>query len=274
MSQLSIDALRELAPGYVMGTLTTDELRDFTSALADPKLAEELQPEIEAHQAAAEFLATSTTATPPAALRQRVIARIASEKQSIVHLTDDSTGIVALPVRRAPSRWVTGGLITALAASVVFAVNLRREVGELRASLNSTQTALTTTEQQLQARERTVRILTEGGNDMVLVRLGANENTGPSMQVFWNVKAGTAVVRADGLRAVAADRTYQLWMIRDSKPVSVALFRPGADGTQLTEVSVPTSVQGVAAFAVTEEPAAGSAQPTMTPFLVGTVGPN
>jgi len=36
---------------------------------------------------------------------------------------------------------------------------------------------------------------------------------------------------------------------------------------------VPTSVvAGVAAFAVTEEPAAGSPQPTMTPFLVGSVG--
>lgn len=273
MTPLSIEVLRELAPGYVMGTLTPDELRNFTTALADPKLAAELQPEIEAHQAAAEFLATSVSANPPAALRDRVMSRIAAEPQA-THSTNNVASEAVLFPRRGPSRWVTGGLITALAASAIFAVSLRQQIGELRASLTDTQSALATTQEQLQARERTVRILTEGGNDMVTVRLAANENTGPSMQVFWNVRAGTAVVRADGLRSVPADRIYQLWMIRDSKPVSVALFRPNADGTQLTEVSVPTSVQGIAAFAVTEEPAAGSAQPTMTPFLVGAVGAN
>jgi anti-sigma-K factor RskA len=37
------------------------------------------------------------------------------------------------------------------------------------------------------------------------------------------------------------------------------------------DIAVPTDLQGVAAFAVTEEPAGGSPQPTMTPFLVGAV---
>jgi hypothetical protein len=44
------------------------------------------------------------------------------------------------------------------------------------------------------------------------------------------------------------------------------------DGRSLVNgVNVPKALEGVAAFAVTEEPAEGSPQPTMTPFLVGTV---
>ena len=59
---------------------------------------------------------------------------------------------------------------------------------------------------------------------------------------------------------------------RDGKPVALALFNPDSAGRAIVQdTEVPTNMQGVAAFAVTEEPASGSAQPTTTPFLVGAV---
>ena len=94
----------------------------------------------------------------------------------------------------------------------------------------------------------------------------------PGIQLFWNVKTGTAVIHASGLKQVAEGRTYCLWMIRDGTPVAVKLFNPDPDGHRLINgVELPKDRQGIAAFALTEEPAAGSPQPTMTPFLVGTV---
>ncbi len=271
MTPLSLDALRELAPGFVMGTLTPAEQADFARALTDPSIAAELQPEIDAHRAAMEFIATSITVQPSPDLRSRVLARIASEPQ----LSGAATK--TLPFQR-PARpvaaWVTGGLATALAASALFSVSLQREVVSLRASVLARDSAMAKAQARLSARDETVRILTEGGNDLVLVRLVANENAGPAMQLFWNVKDGSAVIHASGLRPVAATRAYALWMIRDGKPVPLALFKPDADGHRLiNSISVPKDMAGVAAFAVTEEPAEGSPQPTMTPFLVGAVGP-
>ena len=80
MNPLSIDALRELAPGFVMGTLSADELAAFNAALRDPVVAAQLAPELAAHRAAVEFLATETAVTPPPSLRERVAQRIAQEK--------------------------------------------------------------------------------------------------------------------------------------------------------------------------------------------------
>jgi anti-sigma-K factor RskA len=92
------------------------------------------------------------------------------------------------------------------------------------------------------------------------------------MQVFWNVREGRAVVSASGLAQLSRDRAYALWMIRDGKPVPIALFNPDAAGRAVVQdITVPTATEGVAAFAVTEEPASGSPQPTSAPFLVGEV---
>ena len=268
MTPLSLDALRELAPGYAMGTLTPAERADFERALADQSMAAELQAEVDAHRATMEVLATAHAVQPSPELRARTLARIATEPRR-------NTPTAVLPLQR-PARlggpWVTGGLVTALAASALFSINLKREVDRLRASASERDSVLAAADARLKERDETVRILTGGGNDLVLVRLTANEAAGPSMRVFWNVKDGSAVIDASGLRQLPATRSYALWMIRDGKPVPLALFKPDEDGRRLINgVNVPRALEGVAAFAVTEEPAEGSPQPTMTPFLVGTV---
>ncbi len=295
MKPLTLDDLRELAPGFVMGTLTADELAQFRDAMAEPSLAAELTPEIEAHRAAVEFLATEHSVTPPSALKARVMSRIAAEPKSragstpvLELLSSSSAGnrtptpqrVVVHPpqqlVRKSSNAvwWGLGITTLAMAASAVFAFDLNNQVRTLTSTVQEQAVLIKRNDARLASRDETLRILTEGGNDLVLVRLAANESTGPGMQVFWNVKDGTAVVHASGLKQVASNRTYCLWLIRDGKPVPVKLFNPDPDGHRLlNDVQVPKDVKGIAAFAVTEEPAEGSPQPTMTPFLVGAVAP-
>ncbi len=309
MTAMNIDAVRDLAPGFVMGTLTPDELAQFNTAMQDPAVATELAPEIDAHRAAVEFLATEHAVAPPTALRQRLVARIAAEAAAA---SDDDampaptdfplpfrapgqaeyarpaaprTGRPAAPPRasfvppqtivhrgsRAP--WIGMGMLgVALAASVVFAVDLSNKIGELEGMVVKTEALLKRSETQLAERNATMNTLTEAGADLLLVQLAPSQPRGPGIQLFWNVKSGTAVVHATGLRQVADNRTYVLWMIRDGTPVSVTLFKPDENGERtLNGIELPKNTQGVAAFAVTEEPAQGSPQPTMTPFLIGTV---
>lgn len=295
MTTPSLDALRDLAPGYVMQSLTPEEQAEFERALRDPAVAAALAPDLDAYRATVELLATSQPVSPPPALRNRVQERIAQERLAqervapapaqapVTAVARDAAAAPTLTVVNGgasassasrPSRALPIGLALAFAASAVFALNLQREVGALRATVAEQTAAMADTRQQLAQREATLRTLTDAGNQLLLVRLNPNEALGPNLQVFWNVKQGRAVIHASGLKSLANDRTYQLWMIRDGKPVSVALFRPDATGSQLLDaIVVPNATAGVAAFAVTEEPAAGSAQPTMTPFLVGAVAP-
>jgi anti-sigma-K factor RskA len=305
VSPLSLDALRELAPGYVMNTLTIEERAQFDAALSDPAMAAELRPELEAHRAALTFLASDVAVTPPPALRARLSERIAMERIESMRL-DETVEVVipprpmdrasadpvstpsvtdgVLPLRppapaaptpvaptssRAP--WMTAGILTfALAATAFFAVNVQQRVRELERTVASQQAVIDGTSARLAARDSTVEALTD--QDLVRVRLVANVSAGPSMQVFWNRRTGRAVVHAAGLAPVAKDRAYCLWIIRSGKPEAVALFNPDANGSRLLNgVAVPADAANIAAFAVTEEPATGSPQPTMTPFLVGAV---
>jgi anti-sigma-K factor RskA len=295
MSPLSLDALRELAPGYVMNTLTLEERAQFDAALSDPALAAALNPELDAHRAALTFLASDVAVTPPPALRARLSERIAMERIEAMRL--DETAEVVIPPRpvnrvSAPSApdgvlplrppvpaaaassrapWTTAGILAfALAATAFFAVNVQQRVRELERTVASQQEVIDGASARLAASDSTVEALTD--QDLVRVRLVANVSAGPSMQVFWNRRTGRAVVYAAGLAPVAKDRAYCLWIIRSGKPEAVALFSPDANGRRLLNaVAVPADAANIAAFAVTEEPAAGSPQPTMTPFLVGPV---
>jgi anti-sigma-K factor RskA len=310
MRPLTLDELRELAPGFVMGTLSLEEQRAFDNALASKTVAAQLQEEIDAHRAAAELLAMSHEVSPPPALKGRVMARISDnaagagapparasgptrtmsappaapvDVSKTVPLSAPASTPTDAPVQApmivpaAPrtSRgawWSAGALGAVLAASVLLVVDLRQETATLRRQLAEQTTALTRAQGTLAERERTLATLLGGGGDVTLVRLSPSQPKGPGMQVFWNVREGRATVSASGLSPIRQDRAYALWMIRDGKPVPLALFTPDSAGRAIVgNIAVPTDLQGIATLAVTEEPAGGSPQPTMTPFLVGAV---
>ncbi len=287
MTTRTLDELRELAPLYVMQQLTDEERAAFEAALRDPATADALSAEVDAHRMTVELLATSQPVAPPPSLRNRVQDRILQEAAAAPRDATVAAPTAApaaapaaapiaptLTVVRAdrPNRVVPIALALAFAASALFAFRLDRQLRDVRATLDEQRVASTQLRAQLAEREKTLRTLTDAGNQLLLVRLVPGAVNSANLQLFWNVKSGHAVIYASGLRSLAQDRTYQLWMIRDGKPVSVALFRPDSTGSQLlNDITVPSSTTGIAAFAVTEEPAAGSLQPTMTPFLVGTV---
>ena len=300
MKPLTIDELRELAAGFVMDTLTMEERRGFESAMKDSATRIALEEEISIHRSAMQFLATSYAVTPSADLKERVMARLADarvertverpkvsrggmESRADEGRTDESKtqSAYASPTTSAQIThrtgnntgwWTAGALLIGLAATALFLVNSRTQIRSLESQLAEQSALVDSTSTRLAARERTLSTILGTGSDVTLVRLSPNATAGPDMQVFWNVRQGRAVISASGLSQVARDRTYVLWMIRDGTPVQVALFTPDAAGRAVVQdIDVPTDRARVAAFAVTEEPAGGSPQPTMTPFLVGEV---
>ncbi len=72
-----------------------------------------------------------------------------------------------------------------------------------------------------------------------------------------------------GLRNLAPDQAYQVWLLHDGKPEPNALFRVERGGRGHQIVQAPTRLRDFEVVAVTPEPASGSPAPTGPIVLMG-----
>ncbi len=78
-----------------------------------------------------------------------------------------------------------------------------------------------------------------------------------------------ALVDVSGLPDLPADRTYQLWVLAGSNARSVTLLNLAAEGQP--QIWAASTQAGDTAIGITEEPAAGSPQPTSNPIWAVTL---
>jgi anti-sigma-K factor RskA len=257
------DSPQDLAAAYALGALPADEARRFEAFLAT---SPEAQRELAEYREVAALLALAgSEGAPSTDLRDRVIR-----------------GVVARPSRApldlsrqtfpAPSRvpWL------AVAASLLLAVGIgaslvstRGRLAATAAALDERERSLAQTEQRLSEREATINSLLEPG--VQLFQLTASGDPDPGIQLFWNRAQHRALVHGYRLKPVPAGRAYQLWFIKDGRPVPSVTFRPGADGRAKVE-QIPVPDDGpLSAAAITVEPESGSSQPTSPIVLVGSL---
>jgi anti-sigma-K factor RskA len=257
MTGPTYDAPLDLAAAYALGALSPDEAQRFEAFLAT---SPEAQREVAEYREVAALLALGgEEAAPGAALRERVLARIGEGKTS------------ALPPaggRGAP--WL------ALAASLLLAVGLgaglvsaRGRLAAVEAELGARDQTLAQTRQQLTEREATLNSILEPS--VQLFQLTATGDPEPGIQLFWNRAQHRAIVHGYRLKAVPSGQAYQLWFIKDGKPVPSVTFKPEPDGHAKVEQILVPSDGTVSAAAITVEPEAGSAQPTSPIVMVGTL---
>jgi len=257
------DSPQDLAAAYALGALSPDEARRFEAYLAT---SPEARQELEEYREVAALLALSgSDAAPGDALRARVLARVAEEKER------------RLPPAGAPGRPApAAGLWIALAASLLAAMGLgvglvsaRGRLGALETELAARTQALADTERRLTEREATLNSILEPG--VQLFQLTSSGDPNPGIQLFWDRQRNRAILHGFKLKPVPEGRAYQLWFIKDGKPVPSVTFKPESSGRASAEqISVPTGGT-LSAAAVTVEPESGSAQPTSPIVLVGSL---
>lgn len=272
MSPPDESSLRDLAAAYALGALSPEETRAFESYLATS--AEARQEVAELRETAALLALSGPEAAPSPDLRARVLEAVSASKLR---------SLPSVPATRQPGRRLSPVLWGALAASLLIAVGLglraERLGGELAqrladlAARDSTiaeqARSLAAQGQRLAATDSTLASLLSPG--VQLVQLTASGDPDPQIQLFWDRRRNTAVLHASKLRPVPEGRTYQLWFIKDGKPVPSITFNVPAAGEALVpQLTVPSEGR-ISAAAVTEEPAGGSPQPTTPILLVGTL---
>lgn len=273
--------LRDMAAAYVLGALSADEYAAFESALQG---SSELAKEVAEFRSVVAHIGTEQRLEPPPALRARFLAKIASDKmhgassegaQRAFSVSDGGSpkgpAVYSLQ-KRTPSQpwWVSGALALALAASLIFAVNSNQRVKSLSTELLARDSVLKVRELTLSQRDTSLNTVLEAERQLIVVNLVSAPDNGPGVQFFWNVKQGRGLLHAFRLKPAAAGRSYQVWLIKDGKPVPSRVFNADADDHGLVwSIEMPKDTKGVTAIAITDEPAGGSKQPTTTPFLVG-----
>lgn len=289
MNQFSTDELRDMAPAYVLDALSADEKLAFETALKDSVA---LAREVAEFRAVVEHIGPAEEVVPPPALRVRFLESIAGERSGATPGGASQPPSAEAPARAftvttnkdvpanaAPSHnwWAPSLLACALAASLFFTFKQNSEVKSLTGTLASRDSSLTARDSQLVARglklaqrDSTLNNLLEADSALLIVHLAGKTPDGPGVQVFWNVKQRVGVLHAFHLPPAAKGRAYQLWLIKDGKPVASKVFNSEADQHGLVwNIELPGSTAGISALAVTEEPESGSLQPTTTPFIVG-----
>ncbi|MGI9039642.1 MAG: anti-sigma factor [Gemmatimonadales bacterium] len=259
MSRPEQDSPQDLAPAYALGMLPPEESRRFESFLAT---SPEAQREVAEFRDVSALLALGGGEGPHSGLRARVLERVRKDQGR------------PLPVAAGSSRRPAAALWIAMAASLLAAVglgagllSLRREVGQLEAIVSQQRSTLAQRERDLASREATLNRIFGPGVQMF--QLTGRGDPRPRIQLFWDRQHNQAIVHGFQLEPVPPGRAYQLWFIRNGKPVPSITFRPEPDGhVKVEQVAVPAD-GSVSAAAVTMEPESGSAQPTLPLLLAG-----
>jgi anti-sigma-K factor RskA len=255
--------LIELAAGHAVGALAPDEAAAMEAALPGDA---GLRREVDAFR---HTLGTVLAAEPPMPpgthVRAEWLRRVRGDGTSRASATSVRTS------GGGRSR-MTPVLVTLLAASLILAAALGVGLRKAQDELDGVRSDLATAQAAVENRERQLNTMLDAGNGLLVAILKDPRASQQGVQVYWNVNERKGMLNAFGLAPAPAGREYQLWLIRDGKPVSSRVFNSTADGRALVEnLDLPESAAGVTVVAITVEPAGGSPQPTSTPILAGTL---
>lgn len=255
------ESLHDLAAAYALGALSADETQRFEAFMAT---SPETQREVAEMRDMAALLALGQNDPAPSTdLRDRVLARIGEGKVTPIR------GSAAAPAGRRvpPVYW------GALAASLLVAAGLgwsltglKKDVAALQDIVANSEATLAQRQQELEDRDATLSQIL--GPGVKLYQLTASGDPDPGVQLFWDQPRNTAIINGYRLKPVPSGQEYQLWFIKDGKPIPSVTFKPGPEGRARVE-KIPVPGGGaVSAAAITVEPAGGSQAPTSTPVLV------
>jgi len=99
-----------------------------------------------------------------------------------------------------------------------------------------------------------------------VVDLASYSPPAPPGRAFWDQSRQHLMLSMNGMKAPAAGRTYQLWVMArgHAQPISAGTFMPDSSGRADMTMPVPIEPGQLRRVAITEEPMGGSQAPTGT----------
>jgi anti-sigma-K factor RskA len=198
--------------------------------------------------------------TPPAELKQRVLARV--EASATPGSTTEELAVLPLTPRSRTTSW----LGFALAASLALVVKLSFDLRSARRAGEEAVLAVAARDAAIATKDSLLATLTDPSMEMVT--LAATGERKPMLRAYIDHQRHRMTLSASSLDPMPSGRVYQLWFIMDGKKVPSVTFTPGTDGRAMVE-NVPMPSGAIDATAITAEPVGGSPTPTTAALFVG-----
>lgn len=248
---MSQSEIHSLSGAYAVDALDDIERAQFERHLAECPACRE---EVAGLREAAAELSHTTAVAPPAALRDRLLADIATVRPLPPETAPAPTTQSAAsprPAARTRIAWYQRPGLVAAAAVAAIALGATAVVthpwsNDVGQTLSATERVLDAPDaQQLSAPVRSV--------------------SGASITVVRSASQHRAVMMTDGVPAPPPGKVYQAWYLEPSgQMVSVGLMSSVHDGRQVLLNGDAATAQAVA---ITLEPAGGSPSPTQQPLV-------
>ena len=249
----------ELMESYVFGTLDHDERVAVESHL-DSGCKHCLERLRETGELSARLATAVPQSDPSPQLKQNILDSIRSE----------SGRATAKQRRRAPVfGWVSAFAgAAAVIVLLVWTMDLKQQMNELRSDLTSSQDQIARMEHDLATYTDAALLL--GMPCTKLAKLGGvDPNPQAFGQVILHPEESFGVVYVYRMPQAPEGMEYQLWMLRDGKPTSVGVFAVLEDGSAILKMEALPDPKSIEEFAVTIEPHGGQPQPTGMMYLTG-----
>lgn len=204
-----------------------------------------------------------TQETPAAAVKAKLFARIAAEREPAASASE-----VAREEKTHKANWWNWVLVPATAVMALLCAGLYRENNRLFAELRNAQRLNASFEQERVHVQKLVNAL--AAPETITVKLaGTADGADASGVVKYNSRIGLMVYMAK-LPPLPAEKVYEMWLVpTNGAPINAGVFVPPTDGkAQVWSAEVPGNTEPKA-FAVTIEPVGGVDQPTGPKVLLG-----
>ena len=284
---------------YALGVLTAAEQAAVDAlAAAHPAIRADLADV----QAALGLYAEAHAQTPPAALRERVLAHVlrqiqpvalapasalradvdaVAQARNLAAAPATTPGAVVRPLLAAPAAAAAGRSPWALAAAVALLLSLGgnallyarwQAAGQDLVALQNDQARFAATSQVVDKQLGTLKeqnSILRSDEFRAVALAGTKDAPTARARVLFNAATHRVYLDVRSLPALPAGKQYQLWALAGGKPVDAGLLAAAtAAGDDLQQMKDVASAQ---AFAMTVEPTGGSAAPTMPIQAMGAV---
>jgi anti-sigma-K factor RskA len=265
---MDCEQLAPLYEEYALGVLEGEERAEIEAHLARACL--QCTPGIEkARWVVAQLAQMAPEAQPPRSLKTKIM----DAAKSSGDVTKNVTEFAKAPPSRATFpvwAWAAAAVLALLTGySIRQMGNQNAQLAELRKEMKLATLQNKALQDQMELGRMVASVMMSP--DSMPLKLMPKDKNMPMVHAYLHPHMGVAIT-ADLMPTMPAARTLQLWFVpKKGQPMSVAIFRPDSDGQVAIVAPVNMPRNGIAALAVTEEPAGGSPQPTSNPAWIAQV---
>jgi anti-sigma-K factor RskA len=212
---------------------------------------------------------------PPAALKGQVLAFVHKAGSGAPPGRPEAAVLPLVPpTQRAASdmfKWLVAASVVLLLASnalsVYFYRNWKRSENSLELAVAAQQQYaqnIRRVQQQLSQKEVALALMSDPGTRKVELK-GVNKSPDSRVTVYWHQPSRNVYLAVNTLPAPPTGRQYQLWALAGGKPIDAGVLDIKLAAATLQQMKDIGQAQ---AFAITLEPAGGSASPTLNQMYV------